>query len=359
VSSIVSWRIASYGFPMPRVLGDVRCRFDVLPVGTVELESSTGETGVGFFWSPAFPDPAPPAAELERVFRTSVAPAIVGQQADILLNRMRLGSGHDHGAAPFADAVDLALWDIVARERGLPLHALLGSRSSAIPAYASGLDYHVATADAAAFFEDAARNGVTAFKTKVGYPDAAAEVERLATIRAAIGPQAALIVDANEAWTPKEATRRLPRYAETGIDVFAIEDPCGRNDFAGLAAIARQSPSVHVQAGEYLDAPARMGLLDAKSVDVLNLPDGVSEAVLVARHAYRRGAAVAAENTAFDVGVHVALALPRVAYLEWSALGYERFAESPVTLKHGMACAPPGPGHGIRLSTAAEEHRVE
>ena len=72
----------------------------------------------------------------------------------------------------FADAIDLALWDLRAKgEFGLPLYRLLGGTEPRVRAYASGLDFNLSLDEACAFFAEAGRQGFTAFKVKVGHPE--------------------------------------------------------------------------------------------------------------------------------------------------------------------------------------------
>jgi L-alanine-DL-glutamate epimerase-like enolase superfamily enzyme len=358
MSVVERWRLASYSFPTPRLIGDCGHRIEALPIGTLELESSSGHTGLGFFWSPSFPDPLPSLAELERAFARDVAPALVGATPDALLNRLGQARGGGVRVGFFADAVDLALWDLRAKELDLPLYRLLGGTEPRVRAYASGLDFNLSLDEACAFFAEAARQGFTAFKVKVGHPELAWELERLRAISEAVGPGATLLVDANEAWSPKDAIRRLHAYRDAGIDVFWIEDPCLRDDVDGLRRVAREVPFAHLQAGEYLDAHGRRRLIEARAVDVVNLLDHVSDGLRLAWLAAGHGVRAAVGNTAFDVGVHLAAALPDVLFVEYSLFEYERFCEEAIRCEDGYAVAPDRPGHGIALAEAALAARV-
>lgn len=110
-------------------------------------------------------------------------------------------------------AVDLALWDRAGRHAGRPLCELLTDA----PAPFVRVN---ALANTAAEAADAVRAGFGCVKAKAGLPD---DAERLAAIRAAIGPQIALRIDANGAWTVDEASRRLAELES--LDLELAEEP--------------------------------------------------------------------------------------------------------------------------------------
>jgi L-alanine-DL-glutamate epimerase-like enolase superfamily enzyme len=110
-------------------------------------------------------------------------------------------------------AVDLALWDRAGRTAGKPLCELLTGAPEAF--------VHVnALADTAAEAAGAVRAGFSCVKAKAGLDD---DAERLAAIRAAIGPDAALRIDANGAWSVAEATERLAELQR--LDLELAEEP--------------------------------------------------------------------------------------------------------------------------------------
>jgi L-alanine-DL-glutamate epimerase-like enolase superfamily enzyme len=110
-------------------------------------------------------------------------------------------------------AVDLALWDRAGQRADRPLCELLTDAPAAF--------VHVnALADTATEAATAARAGFRCVKAKAGLGD---DGERLAAIRAAIGPDVALRIDANGAWTVDEASRRLAELEP--LDLELAEEP--------------------------------------------------------------------------------------------------------------------------------------
>jgi L-alanine-DL-glutamate epimerase-like enolase superfamily enzyme len=79
-----------------------------------------------------------------------------------------------------------------------------------------------------------AGEGFAVLKMKVG-TDAATDVERVAAVRAAVGPDVAIRLDANQGWTPREAVRVIGRLEERGLGVELVEQPVAAADLDGLA----------------------------------------------------------------------------------------------------------------------------
>jgi L-alanine-DL-glutamate epimerase-like enolase superfamily enzyme len=350
-ASLAAYRLTRYQFPRSRVIGDSQVRIDTHHIGALELTSTGGQVGLGFFGALLYP--LAPLAELERLFATEVWPGLAGQCPFALTNRLSRPRGGNIRATIFGQAVDQALWDLQGKELGLPLYRLLGGADNRVRAYASGLDFHLTTEEARAFFAAAAARGFTAFKVKVGHPDLAWDLARLRAIADVVGPDAVLMVDANEAWSPKEAIVRAHAYRDAGFAIYWIEDPCLRDDFAGLARVAREVPFTRINSGEYLDLRGKRLLLEHRAVDVLNVHGNISDTLRAAWLAAEYGIPVSLGNTPLELGVHLACALPEANWIEYSFQGYEHLVEEPVAFEGGYAVAPERPGHGLVLAEAA------
>ena len=165
-------------------------------------------------------------------------------------------------------AVDAALWDLKAKAHGASLATLLGTARSAIPVYGSG----GFTSDTIAELEHQlgawAQAGLRFVKMKVGR-DPARDVERVRAARAAIGGGTALFVDANGAYTRKQALHFAQSFAEEGVTWF--EEPVSSDDLEGLHLLRnRAPPGMAISAGEYgYDLPYFRRMLDAQAVDTL------------------------------------------------------------------------------------------
>jgi L-alanine-DL-glutamate epimerase-like enolase superfamily enzyme len=222
-----------------------------------------------------------------------------------------------------------------------------------VRAYASGLEVHLPTDAAVALFAEAAARGFRAFKLKVGHPELRWDLDRLRAVAAAVGPEATFMVDANEAWSPKEAVRRAHAYRDAGFEIFWIEDPCLRDDYAGLAQVIAAVPFTHINAGEYLDLRGKRLLMEHRAVDILNVHGTISDTLRAAWLAAEYGIPVSLGNTPFELGVHLAAALPEQPWMEYSFQDYDQLIETPVQFEGGYALAPDRPGHGLALSEEA------
>jgi L-alanine-DL-glutamate epimerase-like enolase superfamily enzyme len=116
--------------------------------------------------------------------------------------------------------------------------------------------------------------GYDHLKIKTG-SDVVADVDRVVAIAEAV-PDAALKVDANQGWTPKETERFARRVADRGVNLELIEQPVPASDVAGLAA-TRDRVSVPIAADESVFSPQdAIRIVREEAADVLNVKLGKS-----------------------------------------------------------------------------------
>jgi L-alanine-DL-glutamate epimerase-like enolase superfamily enzyme len=351
--------ITRFRFRRDRVIGDSQVRIDTCNLGALELTTDDGLTGLGFFADlfHALPD----RSELARAFAETAMPGLAGQPPMALIHRIMRPRGGNNRALPhnFGEAIDQALWDLAAQQAGLPLYRFLGGTRGDVRAYASGLDYNLTDAQYVRFFRAARAQGFDAFKIKVGNPDLAWDLNRLRLLQEAVGTPCTIMVDANEAWSPKEAVRRLHAYRDAGFDILWIEDPCLRDDYDGLRQVSEALPFAHVNSGEYLDLRGKRRLLEAHGADILNVHGRISDVLRAGWLAAEHGVRVSLGNTSMEMGVHLACALPEVDWLEYSFQNTQHLVTTPIAFQGGRAIAPERPGHGLTLSEAARrDHAV-
>ncbi|MFC8348467.1 dipeptide epimerase [Streptomyces sp. NPDC057280] len=135
-------------------------------------------------------------------------------------------------------AVEAALYDLVGKRAGRPVHRLLGTTEPPVAATARTIGI-TAPADAAAQARRLAASGFTVIKVKAGTADPEDDVERVRVIRDT-APRARLLLDPNGAWTPAQAEALLPRFAEIGVE--AVEQPLPPGTPEALGALAERSP---------------------------------------------------------------------------------------------------------------------
>jgi len=350
---ISEFRITRFQFARDRVIGDSQVRADDVNIAALELIADSGAVGLGFIQTLFYP--LPDQAEIERVFLSEVWPGLEGQPPAALVHRVGRPRGGNQRAytLPFHEALQVALWDLAAKQVNLPLHQLLGSRRDRVEAYASGLDYHLSDDDFVALFAHARSIGYRAFKIKVGNPDFDWDLNRLRLLKQAVGDDALVMIDANEGWGAKEALVKLTAIRDAGHELLWVEDPILRNDYLGLRMLKDACNWTLINSGEYLDAHGKRLLMEADATDILNVHGQVTDVMRIGWLAADRGIPVSLGNTFLEVGVHMACALPEVQWLEYSFQNFDHLVEQPVEIRDGWAYAPNRPGHGLVLDEAA------
>ena len=146
-------------------------------------------------------------------------------------------------------AVDAALWDVKARLLDLPLVKLLGAVRDAVPVYGSGGFTSYSIERLQRQLAGWVERGIRAVKMKVGRVPAD-DHARVRAARAAIGPASGLFVDANGAYSVKQALAHAEAFAEEGVTW--LEEPVSSDDLDGLRAVRDRAPAtMEVAAGEY------------------------------------------------------------------------------------------------------------
>lgn len=351
--TISAFRITRFQFARDRVIGDSQVRADDANVAALELISESGKVGLGFIQT--LFTAIPSQAEIERVFASEVFPGLEGEKAIGLVHKVSRPRGGNLRpySLPFHEALQVALWDLAAKEVDLPLYKLLGGTRDKVKAYASGLDFHLEDDAFRALFAHAASLGYTAFKIKVGHKDFGRDLHRIELLSQVIPAGSQVMMDANEAWTAKEALVKMQAVRDTGVDLLWVEDPILRSDFSGLKMLRQSAPWTQINSGEYLDLSGKRLLLEAEGADIINVHGQVGDVMKIGWLAAEKAIPVSLGNTFLEMGVHMACALPEVEWLEYSFQNFDHLVEQPIEIRDGWAYAPDRPGHGLVLSETA------
>ena len=266
------------------------------------------------------------------------------------------------GVAGYAiSAVDVALWDLKARLLDLPLHRLLGAVRGEVPLYGSGgfttYDPHALAAQLTGWVEG---QGFARVKIKIGESwgtRASRDLDRVRQAREVVGDDVELYVDANGAYTPKQAIRLADSLTEHGVSWF--EEPVSSDDLAGLSQVCGHIQP-DVAAGEYgsdLTYFRRMcaaGAVDCLQADATRC-GGITEwlrvaAVAAAHHLQISG------HCAPHVHLHAAAATPNLRHLEWfhDHVRIEHLLFDGGLQPAGGALRPRDSVHGHGLTLSAE-----
>jgi len=347
---IQEFRLSRFQFARDRVIGDAQVSASFAHVAALELIDGAGRKGLGFIQS--LFHPLPSEAEIERIFLEEAWGSLANREAGAIAHRVTRPRGGNQRAMslPFAEAIQQAAWDLLAKSLDLPLWKLLGAERTSLPAYASGLDFHLDDDDFIDLFAEAARRGFTAFKIKVGHPDLGRDLHRLELLRSTVGRDATVMVDANEAWTARQSIVALEAFRRAGHTIYWLEDPVLRDDFEALKLLRATCGSTQINAGEYLDLSWKRRLLEAGACDMLNVHGQVSDVMRIGWLAAERGLPVTLGNSFLEIGVNPALALPNVDWLEYSFQNFDHLVEETFSIRDGRIYGSDRAGHGLVLS---------
>ena len=171
------------------------------------------------------------------------------QGAWAAMTRAIRNDGRPGIASMAISAVDVALWDLKARLLELPLAALLGRYRDAVPVYGSGGFTSYSIDRLQEQLSGWVARGIPRVKMKVGR-DPGADPRRVGAAREAIGESAELFVDANGAYSRKQALELAERFSESRVSWF--EEPVSSDDLEGLRFVRDRAPAgMEVAAGEY------------------------------------------------------------------------------------------------------------
>lgn len=263
-SPIDALDVSVYRIPTDQPESDGTLAWDSTTIVIVEL-AAAGEHGLGFTYA----DTA-----TATLIRDVLRDVVIGRDAvsiegtwQAMVHAIR-NLGRPGIASMAIAAVDVALWDLKAKILDLSLLGLLGGVRNSVPVYGSGgfTSYDVTTLQRqlSGWVDD----GIPRVKMKIGtHPDA--DYDRVSAARQAIGPAAELFVDANGAYSRKQALEFAKCFTELGVTWF--EEPVSSDDLAGLRLIRDQGPAAtDIAAGEYgYTTWYFRQMLEAGAVDVL------------------------------------------------------------------------------------------
>ena len=291
-------------------------------------------------------------------------PDLHGIDLDDLMSLLNARLGERSESAALRCGLDTAVLDAQARARGVPLAALLTNR---VPAAAVAVNATIGEPDVAAAIAAARRaltRGFRTIKLKIGIGQSAeVEVRRVAAMRAAIGSDIALRLDANGAWNVDAADAILRQLAD--FDIEYVEQPVPANDLNSLAHVRQASP-IPIAADEAVTSLASARhIIERQAADILILKPMVCGGLRAGRAiidlAIAAGLRTVVTST-IDSGIGVAAALHLAATLppNFPACGLATsdlltgdLLVEPLQVVNGEMTVPPGAGLGVEV-----DHRL-
>ena len=258
--------------------------------------------------------------------------------------------------------IDMAIWDIMGKACGKPVHKLLGgSYTNKVRAYASALmpDNKETVKK---MVESYVSQGFTAIKFgwgPLGY-DVNFDIELVKTARQAAGDEVDIMIDIGKRYRLKSAVYVAKALEQ--LNIYWLEEPLPAEDYIGYKRLT-ESTSMRIATGE--EESGRLAfsrLINETHVDVIQ-PDmsrcgGLTEAkkiatmaadanILCVPHAFKTGVLVAAS-------IHLIAAIPHAPFLEFSVTESairKELLVNPFKQKDGFVEVPQGPGLGVELNT--------
>lgn len=252
------------------------------------------------------------------------------------------------GATQFAiAAVDIAIWDILGKNAGLPVYKMLGAFRDRMPVYSMCGWYYDNDNDLSHLkrsISEAVEQGYPAVKIKVGRGSLDEDTRRIRLAQDVLGKERRLMVDANQVFNRNEALRRGRVYQQMGC--FWYEEPLPPQEMDGYAELAREL-DMRIATGENLNTKyAFADLISRRGADVIQ-PDnrragGVTEWMEIAAIADANGLEIASHGGGLT-NLNMLLAMPNAIYMESSG---------PQKIKDGEVAAPEEPGMSSQVSDA-------
>ena len=293
-----------------------------------------------------------------------LAPKLEGMPLDDIAAVMARAGNYLYGNQSAKSVIEIALHDALARARGKPVHDLLDrkkrDRVPILRMVGTGKGMAADVEDA----KMAQAEGHVAFKIKVGVGDPQDDADRTRAICDALDGNGSLLIcaDANQGWTPEQATIYVQRVADTAINFF--EQPVAAHDIEGMARVARAS-RIPIGCDEGLHSledlkrhhqAGAAGGFSLKTIKLGGMRPVMDAGLLCEKLSLKVNLASKMAETGISSAalLHLAAALPAVDWGVGFSSQYlvDDVLKTPLAFGNGHVTVPSGAGLGIEVDEA-------
>lgn len=200
--------------------------------------------------------------------RDFIKPALIGMEIDNLDGIFRKLNTCITKNTSAKAAVDMAIYDLYAKQYNTPLYKLLGGNKKEVET-----DITISVnpiPEMVADSMDAISNGYKILKVKVG-KEGLKDVERIAAIREAIGPNIKIRVDANQGWNAKQSVQIITAMEDKGLDIELVEQPVPAHDFKGMQYVTSRVATPILADESVFSAEDAIHLIEERAADLINI----------------------------------------------------------------------------------------